>query len=352
MSKDNWIKIIYTAIGILAAWLFVRYVLGWLAPFILALLTARLMESSVKALISRIGVKRGIAASICSMLAIIALGAIIILVVTRIAAYVGDFITNLPDLLGDTGNFLTRINLLIKDSLGAAPLETQKITNSMLDSFTAMIEGIPKNISTWTISAASGIATSLPKFIMFFFTYLISVFFISVSYPSIIKFIMRQIPPRWHSRVLTIKEDFFLAMVKWLKAQLTLMVITFIELAVSFSILGIPYGILLALAVALIDALPVFGTGTVLIPWALISLIGGESVLAIGLIVTYGIVSLARSIIEPRLVGGQFGISPVATLMAMYIGYCTFGVFGMIFFPFGIMLLKQLNDKSYIRLWK
>lgn len=301
---------------------------------------------------SRMGLRRGISASICSILAILALGAVIVLAVTRIAAYVGNFLTNLPDLLGDAGNFLTRIKLLMKNSVSAAPLETQKIADSILESFSELMAGIPATISAWTLGAASAIASGLPKFIMFFFTYIISVFFISSGYPIIIKFIMRQIPPRWHSRVLTVKEDFFFALVKWFKAQLILMAFTFAQLAISFTILDIPYGILLALVVALIDALPVFGTGTVLIPWAVISLIGGETVLAMGLAITYGIVSLIRSIIEPRLVGDQFGISPIATLVAMYIGYCTFGVMGMIFFPFGIMMLKQLNDRSYIRLWK
>lgn len=336
----------------MVAWLIIRYVFGWIAPFLFALLTARMTDPVAKTLMSRFGLKRGLAASISSILILSALGLLVVLAFNGIASYAGSFINNLPELLNQIGDFFNRIQDFIRATVSLAPEETRKMTESILESFSSTFGEIPAKVSAWALRFASSIASVIPKFIMFFVTYAISVFFISGSYPEVNRFIMRQIPPRWHKRVMIIKEDFLSAMVKWFKAQFMLMGITFVVLSASFTVLKIPYGLIVAAVVAIIDALPVFGTGTILIPWAVLSLIGGETSLSIGLAVTYGMVSLIRSIVEPRIVGGQLGISPVATLMAMYIGYCTVGVLGMIFFPFALMMIKQLNDKGYVKLWK
>lgn len=352
INKTTLTRLLHFAIGILTAWLIFRYVLGWVAPFLLALFTARIMEPAIRALMARMKLPRAISSSVCSVLILIALGAIAVLVINSAASYLGDFFTNLPDLLNESGQFLDQVRRMIAGYNSSAPPETQNMIEAVIDGFTGIVGEIPEKVSSWALNIASLVASKAPNFFMFFITYAISVFFISISYPDITRFIMRQIPPRWRNRVLSIKEDFVYTLVKWLRAQVMIMGITFLQLAVAFVVLGIPYSILLALVVSLIDALPVFGTGTIIIPWAVISLIGGESTLAIGLAITYGIVSLVRSIIEPRLVGGQFGISPVATLVAMYIGYCTVGVMGMILFPFALMMLKQLNDKDYVNLWK
>lgn len=351
MKKDTIKKIIYTVLCVLIIWLIIKYALKWIAPFLLALLTARLMERSVKALMERLRLRRGVASAICSIIILAALGAVLALVVTRLVAYLGDFFSNLPDMLEDIGTFINGIREAADGSLGSGA-EAQDMEKAILDSLYSMLEGIPQRVSNWALSAASKVAATAPKYFMFIFTYVISVFFFSGSYPDVSRFIMRQIPPRWHRKFMGIKGDFLNTLGKWFKAQFMMMGVTFVELAISFTVLRIPYGLLIAVAVSLIDALPVLGTGTILIPWALISLIGGKTTLAIGLALTYGVVSLVRSIIEPRLVGGQMGLPPVATLIAIYIGFCTIGVWGMIFFPIGLMMLKQLNDNEYIRLWK
>jgi len=352
IKKDTIKKIIYVVLCVLIIWLIIRFALKWIAPFLLALLTARLMERSVKTLMARLGLKRGAASAICSIIILAALGAIAAFVFTRLIAYLGEFFSNLPELFEDVGAFIKAIRQAADGSVLSGTSETQEMEKVILDSLYGMLEDIPQRLSAWALSAASAVASAAPKYFMFIFTYIISVFFFSGSYPEVSGFIMRQIPPRWHRKFMGIKGDFLSTLGKWLKAQFMMMCVTFAELAIAFTILGIPYGFLLAAAVALIDALPVLGTGTVLLPWAVISLIGGETTLAIGLALTYGVVSLVRSIIEPKLVGGQMGLPPVATLMAIYIGFCTMGILGMIFFPIGLMMLKQLNDHGYISLWK
>ena len=102
----------------------------------------------------------------------------------------------------------------------------------------------------------------------------------------------------------------------------------------------------------MIDALPVLGTGTVLIPWALIALAAGQPVRAVTLLAVYGVVSLVRSFLEPKLVGRQLGLHPLATLMAMYVGFSCIGIPGMLLFPMALLVLRQLDASGSLRLWK
>ena len=187
---------------------------------------------------------------------------------------------------------------------------------------------------------------------MFFITCAISVYFISSGYSDVRAFILRQIPREKHRALKELKRDLFSTFGKWVKAELMLAGITFVEMAVAFLFMRIEFAVLLALLVAVIDALPMLGSGTILIPWALVSLIGGDTRFAFGLVLLFAFNTILRNLIEPKLIGTQIGLSPFATLLALYIGFCAAGVLGMLLFPLGLILLKQLNDKGYIRLWK
>jgi predicted PurR-regulated permease PerM len=128
--------------------------------------------------------------------------------------------------------------------------------------------------------------------------------------------------------------------------------LTFAELSAAFLLLRVDYALLLALAVAVVDMLPVLGTGTVLIPWAAADLLTGAPLRAAALMVTYGVVTLVRSFAEPKLVGSQIGLPPAAALAAMYMGFRAVGVAGMVLSPVALMVVKQLNDRGYVKLWR
>ena len=122
--------------------------------------------------------------------------------------------------------------------------------------------------------------------------------------------------------------------------------VTFLILNVGLMLLRVQYPVLDALLITIVDALPVFGTGTILIPWAIVMFLRGETKKGIGLVILYGTAALSRQALEPRLVGRQVGLNPVLTLLALYAGYRLLGVAGMIVFPISAMLLKQIWDHS------
>ena len=122
--------------------------------------------------------------------------------------------------------------------------------------------------------------------------------------------------------------------------------VTFLILTAGFFFLRVEYALLFALLITIIDALPVFGTGTVLIPWSMAQFLRGDTRCGVGLLLLYAVAALTRQALEPRLVGKQVGLNPVLTLLALYTGYRLLGVGGMIVFPIAAMLFKQLWDHS------
>jgi len=344
--------ILYGAVATGILWLTFRFILPWVLPFLLALLTARLMEPVVRFLMRKIRVRRSFAAVVCSIGVLLIIASLISLAVNQALSGVSSLAQNLPDMVSRMGHLFSRLELALYRFVIAAPVETQAMIQTAIDGVAAAAEELPGTLSAALLSFAADAATAFPRFFLFILTYAISVLFISLSYPQVTAFLLRQIPAKWHERVRGFGQDLLQTLVKWLRAQLMLIAVTFVLLTLSFLVLRIPYGILLAALIALIDALPVLGTGTVLIPWALISFFGGDASLGIGLALTYGLVSITHSVMEPRFVGRQLGLHPLATLMAMYLGYRLIGVLGMITFPLGFILLKQFHDQGYVRLWR
>ena len=123
-------------------------------------------------------------------------------------------------------------------------------------------------------------------------------------------------------------------------------------IVLGLGLLGIPYTLLIAAVTALIDALPVFGTGVVLLPWAAICLLTEDIPRGVGLCALYAAVTLVRSIATPRLLAAGSGTSPLVSLLAMYAGFRAWGVWGMVLFPLGAMLLCELQKSGAVKLWK
>ena len=136
------------------------------------------------------------------------------------------------------------------------------------------------------------------------------------------------------------------ALFGWLKAQAKLVGITFAILLVGFLLLRVPYGILWAAVVAVVDAVPILGTGTILVPWALVSLLQGKQLTAIGLLAIYGCTFVTRTALEPRIIGRSLNLDPLLTLIFLYIGFHFWGFLGLILTPIlGSALISALRTE-------
>ena len=186
----------------------------------------------------------------------------------------------------------------------------------------------------------------LPDAVLFTVTAVLSSFMLSGELPAIRTWLQKLARPEWLENLQRLGGHVRTTLGGWLRAQLKLMGITFLILNVGLLVLRVRYPLLAALVITVVDALPVFGTGTILIPWALVLFLRGQTKTGVGLVVLYGAAALSRQALEPRLVGKQVGLNPVLTLLALYTGYRLLGVGGMIVFPITAMLLKQIWDHS------
>ena len=165
-------------------------------------------------------------------------------------------------------------------------------------------------------------------------------------------FISAQLPESLKSKLSLLRHYLKGSFSGLVRSQLILMGLTFFELAAAFMLMGVNNTPVIALVTAVIDALPVFGTGIVLLPWALWCFLEGSIPRALSLLITYGVVNIVRNCIQAKLLGDQIGLDPVMSLLAVYMGWRIWGVGGMLLFPVLFVTLRQLNELGIVKLWK
>ena len=344
--------LIYAALGILAVWLLLRFALPWLLPFLIAFVISRLIEPPVRLLTKRLRFRRGIASALCTVAVFAILIAIAWIVIWRVVFELTALARDLPELLSELSTFMSALRDQINSYITSAPPPMQEYLHNALDGIASRSDELLAVLSGWTFSLVTSAVSFSPRFILFTFTCAISTYFISSGYATVTGFIMRQFPKKSHEAVREFRAGLVSVFGKWVRAEAMLSGIAFVQLLIAFLIMRIQFAILLALLIAIIDLIPLIGIGSVLIPWAIFSLLGGNYAQAVTLIITFGVIGIIRNILEPKLVGSQIGLPPIATLLAMYIGFSTVGVFGMLLFPIGLVVLKHLNDRGYLSLWK
>lgn len=145
-----------------------------------------------------------------------------------------------------------------------------------------------------------------------------------------------------------IKRSLLKSVGGYFKAQLKIEVWMYLLLVIGLSILKVDYVLLIAFGIAILDLLPFFGTGTVMVPWAIIKILSGDYTVAIGLLIIWGVGQLARQIIQPKIVGDSVGVAPIPTLFLLFIGYKLSGVIGMILaVPLGLLLYSMYEEGAF-----
>ena len=228
------------------------------------------------------------------------------------------------------------------------------------DGISSTIEGMPGQLlssglsaaSTWLTDTAKSILAGTPGIVIAFVITIIACCFITSGYNQITAFILRQLSPKHQEIVLKSKRLFTENILKMLRGYLIIMCITFCELAIGLSIIRVDYAVAIALIIALFDILPVLGTGGIMIPWVIIECISGNWIRAISLFIVYAIITVIRNIIEPKIIGRQVGMPAIVTLLSMYLGLQIFGVLGMFAFPILIIIILKLQENDLVHIWK
>ena len=197
------------------------------------------------------------------------------------------------------------------------------------------------------LQQVSGIAVNIPGMCFKLLLAVISTVFMELDFPQIMRFLEKIIPEKWKETVSAVKKGTFGTMGKCAAAYVFIFLMTFAELAAGLLLLRIEGAFAIAFLIAVLDILPVLGTGTVLLPWAVIAFAGGNARMGIGVIGLYLIITVVRNIVEPKLVGKQMGLSPVVMLPCMIVGLHFFGILGLFGVPLLASFLKKLYSDGY-----
>ena len=328
----------------LLAWLGVRYVLPVALPFLLGAAVALAAEPLVRLAAKRL--PRGAAAGVGVTATITGIAAIVCLVGAIAVRELGSFAGAVPDLgsaaqegIGVVEDWLVGLSERAPDSVRTVLLRT---VTDFFDDGTVLMQQV-----TSRIPGAVGTAVGwLGDGVLGLFTGLVAAFLISARLPRLKEAARKRLPASWHEKYLPALRRVGTSLGGWLKAQMKLSAVTYGIVTVGFLVLRIPYAPAWAVLVALVDAMPILGTGTVLLPWALVCLLQGESLRTIGLLCTYGAAFMTRTVLEPRIMGRQLGMDPLITLLAVYVGYRLWGFAGMLLTPILASAAKSLTTKE------
>ncbi len=316
---------------------FMPFVTGW----IIALIASPLVHFFEKRL--KIRRKAGTAFVIISVIALVILAGY--LIGAQLVEQIAEFIGDVPKLWEAAQEDFAQIGEKLSVALKYLPSELQLTINSITGNVQEYFGGIMESISEPTITALGNFVGSLPNIVISVIMSLLFAYFYVADKGYLSGLLEKAIPDSVLVRLQMIKRGLTKAVGGYFKAQLKIEVWMYLLLGIGFSILQVKYAFLIAIGVAILDLLPFFGTGTVLIPWAIIKFLSADYKMVIGLLIIWGVGQLARQLIQPKIVGDSVGLAPIPTIILLFVGYRVAGVIGMIIaVPIGIIILNLYEE--------
>lgn len=329
---------------ILGLWALVR--LGpslWslFSPFLLAFLAAWGLSPAIRWLHSRFRLPRQASTLALLFLVFAALGG---LLWALVSAAVGEVASLAVDWQGLLASFETLVNDLgarFSRGMDLLPASLQDTVDALVARLFAWLEAVIPGLLSRGMDYAANVARSLPSFAVASIVFVMAAYFFSVDFPRLRTAAVDKLPQGPRFLLAQIKRAASAGFGGYLRSQLILSVGVFFILLVGFFLVRQPYALLLALALAVLDFIPILGSGTVMVPWAAADVLLGDFRHALGLMAVWGLVALFRRVAEPKILGDQTGLSPLLSLASVYVGMKLRGVTGMILGP--ILCLVALN---------
>ena len=343
-------RLISVILAVAICYILIKYAVGVILPFAVAYLVAALISPLVCVLSEKLRLPKRLTAAVLVLLILLLIGFAAYLGISRLYEEIAGLVRRIESrdesliapingLFSKIRDFFSRFRFFeaIEEASGIEDVG-KKISAAIFDSAYSLLSRIPESL-------ASLIGKAPRLFIGFFVTVMACYYFVCDR--EKIKEGMRTFLPR---RAFDTVSKYALraqnALGKYARGYLFLMLITFIESFLGLLFLGVRYSFLLALLIAAVDVLPVLGAGTVLLPWAAVSFFMRDYRLALGLIILYGVMTIIRQLIEPKIIGKSLGLHPIVSLFSMYAGLCLFGVMGMILGPAVSLMVKTYLSET------
>lgn len=335
-------RILYFVFTILGLYLSFKLSIFYM-PFLVAFIISLMIEPLIKKLMKKFKLKRR-----TSSIIIFIIVSLIIL---------GSLIWGITTLFSEASNLLQGLNdyfdkayNLFQNFINQFDFDKIQVPSEILGVIQDSTGGVLNSISIWVRGILNGlinVVTSIPAISIYFVITVTALYFICVDKIYILDQIEHHVPELWVKKVGKHLKDLIKTLGGYLKAQATLILVSFLISVIGLYVLhfigfNIKYPLLIAIFIGFVDALPILGSGTVMIPWAVIAALNGDFNLGIAIIVLLIIMSLVRQFLEPRLVSKHIGVHPIFTLIAMYTGFKFWGILGILFGPIILIILKNV----------
>ena len=376
--KRKWIiNVAFYAMLLVLGFLFYKYAFGVCFPIMFAFVVAVLLQRPKNFIVKKTPLKKGFASTICVFALMIIAATVVVLIGVRAAEEVRGFIDYITVQFSNLDSIVNTVETFLLSLIGKLPeFISETATESISSIFTQvrefiagtntelpgqLTESLPGFNLSWITTPITGVistASRIPSILIGIVVTIVLACFMTADYDLIARFIYCQFPKDKRKDLTRAKQLLKMNLGKMAKAYALIMVVTFTEVFAGLTILKMiglfnsSYIAVIAIVTAIVDVIPVLGTGTIVLPWAAYSFITGNIGMGIGLMVLYITVTVIRQIVEPKLVAGQLGLPPFVTLIAMYLGLKIFGVLGVFALPIIAIMLKLLNDEGIIDLWK
>lgn len=345
------INIIYWALILALIFAIFKYALPLFMPFCLALLCALIVQPAIRFLHKKLKIGKKISGIIALIIFYIIVFGALFGIALRAVKGVVDMVEMLPGFYTTTiepalRGVTDRLNHIADDFDPSVQAFINTAVPQLISSIGSAVSGLATTVVGWV----SGIAAKFPALIVSFFMFLIGSIFITLDYDRIALFLYKHLPEKSMKVVSGIKNHFFTVILKYGLSYLLIMLITFAELSIGLLIIGVKQWVLIGALIAVLDIFPIVGSGTVLIPWCIISFVLGDTSMGLSLMVLYILITAIRQLIEPKIIGQHVGLHPIVTLMSMYVGSKLFGVLGLFGLPISIVIAKDLKKAGTISL--
>lgn len=377
--KSTLINVAYFAVLATGYYLFMKYALDLVAPFVFAFLIALMLQSPIRKISQKTKIpKKIVAIGVSSLLVALLLG-VVAFVGYKLFVEFKDFVEFLGYKLSNLPQTIESVRIWLIDAIEILPAKAEASAATTINEFSADLikrtaeegvaglggedglSGIAGKIDLSMLEGPIGgifeFAKRIPWVLTAILISVIAFFFVTTDYDNIVGMIKRNVSPQNEYALVKAKNLFNNVIGKMVKSYATIIFITFSEVAIGLNLMqlfGVYKGshiIVISMITAIVDIVPVLGTGTVVIPWAIYTLVMGDIPFAMGLFVLYVLITIIRQVLEPKLVAMNVGVHPILTLSGMYVGVQLFGVIGLFAVPITLVLLKALNQEGILHLW-
>ena len=353
------INFIYVSIFVGLYYFVIKYAFGYILPFVVAAGFAVLLQRPVRAISSKLHIKAHGAVSIFLVLLIVVvligglagIGFALVNELRDFFSYLFTQVSSLSELVEIAKDFV--MGLVVKLPASISETAGDYVLN-FFDNLGTKDLNIDMSTFSAPLSGAWSVVKGIPSAFLSILVTIISCVFMTADYDSIKNMLLSMCSKSKGDKLIYSKRTVVRGVSKLVKAYATIMLITFTEMFVGLyflKLIGVYQGgyiAIIAFVTCIVDIIPVLGTGTVIIPWALYNLITGRIGLGIALIILYGVITVLRQVVEPKLVANEVGLPAIVTIMAMFIGVRAFGTFGIIILPLTVIIVKLMYDEGVI----